>query len=48
MSFRCDCCKHQAEEGYINSRCLRCKYAYFEWSEAFENKSDLYEKKDKN
>lgn len=35
-------CIHKAKEGYINTMCLACKHAYFENTEAYEYKPDLY------
>lgn len=43
--MKCDTCMHKAEEGYMNHRCLGCKYAYLPTHEAFEKKADLYEEK---
>lgn len=43
--MKCNSCVHEAKEGYINTYCLKCKYAYFENTDAFQNKSDLYEEK---
>ena len=42
--MKCIDCKHKSEEGYVNTKCLSCKHAYLPNHEAYERKSDLYEK----
>ena len=39
---KCIDCKHKAEEGYISFICLECRNAYFQNTETYEKKADLY------
>ena len=40
----CKDCKNNASKGYINTKCLACKWEYV-GQEAFDYKSDLFEGK---
>lgn len=37
-----DCIHKTQQKGHFNTRCLACKHAYFENTEAYEYKPDLY------